>query len=498
MLDLDFRLARQLSQSRNKSPEKLPRQRSDVEARQDTGRTIDRPGASGQGRRAFFQSKLSEIVALTGRPLFPQVPQQPNYCDCGLYLLHFVEHFLKNPDYMLNIVASTQTAVTKGAKKSSQSLAEAEVDRNVWWAFEEAQQRRARMRGEVKELFGLYAASAAERRQREDAEKEIRRQARLAEKAREDEEEARKAVERSETYQVASEQASGRPPADATEAGPQVSNASLLDGASAAGSTHLDEARVGVASDVFNVGEPSGVALKSSLSETRQGGRPVSGVDEAGPHRDFPNGEVARNCNLESELRETTSTANQVPTTTGTGPVELGAEADSSGESDQSPPTSKVTRGAKDDAPIIRHVEQSAFDRRDGMPELAPPPSNQLQHQGVAVLAGRKRTTRSSTGGGSPGPSAASPAPDAREEAGATTRPAKRTRGEGSAASSRSASRAASPADPAAAPAPSASASRSKSSAKSRGGGKAPRGRGKKSVPQERVVLELSDGDDDD
>jgi len=26
------------------------------------------------------------------------VPTQPNYCDCGLYLIHFVETFMEDPD----------------------------------------------------------------------------------------------------------------------------------------------------------------------------------------------------------------------------------------------------------------------------------------------------------------------------------------------------------------------------------------------------------------
>ncbi|KAL7748966.1 hypothetical protein RI367_005614 [Sorochytrium milnesiophthora] len=32
---------------------------------------------------------------------FAKVPQQSNYCDCGVYLLHYVEHFLRNPEGVL-------------------------------------------------------------------------------------------------------------------------------------------------------------------------------------------------------------------------------------------------------------------------------------------------------------------------------------------------------------------------------------------------------------
>ena len=32
----------------------------------------------------------------------PQAPKQRNYTDCGLFLLEYVEAFLRDPDFMLN------------------------------------------------------------------------------------------------------------------------------------------------------------------------------------------------------------------------------------------------------------------------------------------------------------------------------------------------------------------------------------------------------------
>jgi Ulp1 family protease len=29
--------------------------------------------------------------------LLLQVPEQPNHCDCGIYLLHFAKTFMKDP-----------------------------------------------------------------------------------------------------------------------------------------------------------------------------------------------------------------------------------------------------------------------------------------------------------------------------------------------------------------------------------------------------------------
>lgn len=33
-----------------------------------------------------------------------QVPHQPNYCDCGIYLLHFAKTFMKDPQFSSDII----------------------------------------------------------------------------------------------------------------------------------------------------------------------------------------------------------------------------------------------------------------------------------------------------------------------------------------------------------------------------------------------------------
>ncbi|KAH7914279.1 hypothetical protein BJ138DRAFT_1098802 [Hygrophoropsis aurantiaca] len=38
------------------------------------------------------------------------VPTQPNYCDCGVYLLHFVETFMSNPTRFSNLIRSKKTS----------------------------------------------------------------------------------------------------------------------------------------------------------------------------------------------------------------------------------------------------------------------------------------------------------------------------------------------------------------------------------------------------
>ena len=40
-----------------------------------------------------------------------QVPVQPNYCDCGLYLLHFAKMFLSDPDKFKNLICAVSYIV---------------------------------------------------------------------------------------------------------------------------------------------------------------------------------------------------------------------------------------------------------------------------------------------------------------------------------------------------------------------------------------------------
>lgn len=139
-----------------------------------------------------------QLVADCRYSLPLQVPQQPNYCDCGLYLLHFVEHFLRNSDLLLNVIAMNQPSVVKGGKKTQQAIADAEAFRNDSWAYEEAKSRRARMRDEVKVLVEQYAEGAEERQHREEQEREQRRLRKEEANRRRQEEIDREIVRRAE------------------------------------------------------------------------------------------------------------------------------------------------------------------------------------------------------------------------------------------------------------------------------------------------------------
>ena len=46
----------------------------------------------------------SFMVGFAWGSVVVQVPHQPNYCDCGIYLLHFAKTFMKNPQLSSDII----------------------------------------------------------------------------------------------------------------------------------------------------------------------------------------------------------------------------------------------------------------------------------------------------------------------------------------------------------------------------------------------------------
>jgi Ulp1 family protease len=46
--------------------------------------------------RKDIKVNTDRMLNVTGR-----VPAQPNFCDCGIYVLHYVESLLKDPDHYL-------------------------------------------------------------------------------------------------------------------------------------------------------------------------------------------------------------------------------------------------------------------------------------------------------------------------------------------------------------------------------------------------------------
>lgn len=44
-----------------------------------------------------------------------RVPAQPNYCDCGIYLLHYVQRFFSDPDHFFQIALASEKGSPKAA-----------------------------------------------------------------------------------------------------------------------------------------------------------------------------------------------------------------------------------------------------------------------------------------------------------------------------------------------------------------------------------------------
>lgn len=49
--------------------------------------------------------KLNKKVDVTGvEGKYAKVPEQPNFCDCGVYLLQYAETFMQNPNLYIQLI----------------------------------------------------------------------------------------------------------------------------------------------------------------------------------------------------------------------------------------------------------------------------------------------------------------------------------------------------------------------------------------------------------
>ncbi|BGP20603.1 hypothetical protein JCM10213v2_008766 [Rhodosporidiobolus nylandii] len=119
-----------------------------------------------------------------------EAPEQPNFCDCGLYLLHFVEKFFSDPDFMLRKILEVEgSRATRKLKKESKPWKERQVFLQKVWDDDVARAKRSVMRDEVARLIDEYEPirlRVEAERQREDAERRKKRK----------EEQERRAAER--------------------------------------------------------------------------------------------------------------------------------------------------------------------------------------------------------------------------------------------------------------------------------------------------------------
>ncbi|GAA5990210.1 hypothetical protein JCM11641_001818 [Rhodosporidiobolus odoratus] len=140
----------------------------------------------GSEAKAKLNLTDDEIAPMEARGFNAMVPQQPNYCDCGLYLLHFVEKFLSEPATMLPLL--THNGEFKPKIKSEKPVGRQELIRQMW-DDQAARAKRAVMREEVGVLSKQYLTEVAplveEERRKEEEEREARKARKKAERERE-------------------------------------------------------------------------------------------------------------------------------------------------------------------------------------------------------------------------------------------------------------------------------------------------------------------------
>lgn len=103
---------------------------------------------------------------------FIQVPVQPNMCDCGLYLLHFVETFVSNPEKYRHIilVSLPHVRIRHHVNLPPQTKREntpAEVRRDDWESVKIAGMR-ARLMREIQGLSRAWMGNPVEEGEGDD------------------------------------------------------------------------------------------------------------------------------------------------------------------------------------------------------------------------------------------------------------------------------------------------------------------------------------------
>ncbi|GAA5934058.1 hypothetical protein JCM3775_002863 [Rhodotorula graminis] len=134
------------------------------------------------------------------------VPQQPNSCDCGLYLLHYVETFFKNPQLYLDAaLAAHLEPSSKNEDKGKKDVVKKELESQSFdlWKGDVAQQKRAVMRVEVEQLRKAWQKVIAPLREKERLEREEYKRLRAEER---EEERNREEAERAAAREVEEQQ----------------------------------------------------------------------------------------------------------------------------------------------------------------------------------------------------------------------------------------------------------------------------------------------------
>ncbi|KAN0062249.1 hypothetical protein ACQY0O_005430 [Thecaphora frezii] len=106
------------------------------------------------------------------------VPKQPNYADCGIYLLHYFDRFFSDPDAFVELIATqAQSQETSRAKSKA-------VEESPEWRPEQVSGKRKLWRSRILELGEKWKAWKAKKDEEIEAQKE-RKRLKLEEERRE-------------------------------------------------------------------------------------------------------------------------------------------------------------------------------------------------------------------------------------------------------------------------------------------------------------------------
>jgi len=107
---------------------------------------------------------------------YRQVPTQPNYCDCGVYLLHFAETFMKDPKkYCEMILVRCLRALgllIRGLTywQSTKSKGMGNEERKQQWHAKEVDNKRTNLLEEIQKLSVEWKKVKEEAKKHEGAE----------------------------------------------------------------------------------------------------------------------------------------------------------------------------------------------------------------------------------------------------------------------------------------------------------------------------------------
>ncbi|GAA5914312.1 hypothetical protein JCM8208_004431, partial [Rhodotorula glutinis] len=157
-------------------------------------------------REAASKRGIDEVSTDAVQVVKVEVPQQPNSCDCGLYLLHFVETFFKDPQLYLDAALRAHLQPpTKSKDKGKKDAGKKDLESQAFdlWKGDVAQKKRAVMRAEVDELSKAWLKDIEPQREKERVEREERKRQRAEER---EEERNRKAAERAAALEAEEQQ----------------------------------------------------------------------------------------------------------------------------------------------------------------------------------------------------------------------------------------------------------------------------------------------------